>query len=127
MKTISETHTFSQNDFDRFADISGDDNPIHVDPAFAAQMRFGRTVAHGMLLASVIWSMVRRHLRDTGCQLSQSLMFPNPAYAGEALNFTVSVENVTSDHLTLGIRVARLADGVVTCQGSTEFALGERA
>ena len=42
--------TFSQSDFDRFAALSGDDNPIHVDPEFAARSKFGRTVAHGMFL-----------------------------------------------------------------------------
>ena len=46
--------TFTQRDFDRFAALSGDDNPIHVDPAFAARTRFGRTVCHGMLLYSTI-------------------------------------------------------------------------
>ena len=41
---------FSQSDFDRFAALSGDDNPIHVNPEFAARSRFGRPVCHGMLL-----------------------------------------------------------------------------
>ena len=46
--------TFGQRDFDRFAALSGDDNPIHVDPEFAGRTRFGRTVCHGMLLYSTI-------------------------------------------------------------------------
>ena len=44
--------------FDRFARLSGDDNPIHVDPAFSARTRFGRTVAHGMLLYGRVWAMI---------------------------------------------------------------------
>ena len=36
--------TLTQGDFDAFATLSGDDNPIHVDPAFAARTRFGRTL-----------------------------------------------------------------------------------
>jgi acyl-CoA synthetase (AMP-forming)/AMP-acid ligase II len=46
--------SFTQEDFDRFADLSGDNNPIHVDPEFSAHTHFGRTVAHGMLLYSTI-------------------------------------------------------------------------
>lgn len=45
---------FTQEDFDRFARLTGDNNPIHVDPQFSARTRFGRTVAHGMLLYSTI-------------------------------------------------------------------------
>ncbi len=47
-------HRFSQDDFDRFAALTGDDNPIHVDPEFSARTRFGKIVAHGMLLYGMI-------------------------------------------------------------------------
>ena len=49
---------FSQRDFDRFAILSGDDNPIHVDPKFASRTRFGRTVAHGMFLYSHVCAVL---------------------------------------------------------------------
>lgn len=122
---ISEIHAPSQADFDRFARLSGDDNPIHVDPAFAARTRFGRTVSHGMLLASILWGMLHRHLAGAGRQLSQSLMFPNPAFADEALRFTATVEHAAEDRVALAIRVARVADDAVTCEGRVEFALGD--
>ena len=48
------TRTFTQRDYDRFAALSGDDNPIHVDPEFARTTRFGRTLCHGMLLYSTL-------------------------------------------------------------------------
>jgi len=121
---ITEVYSPSQTDFDRFARISGDDNPIHVDPAFAARTRFGRTVAHGMFLSSILWSMVRRHLPRAGRQLSQSLKFPNPAFAGEALRFAVRVENIAVDRVTLAFSVTRVMDGTVTCEGNTEFETG---
>ena len=46
--------SFSQADFHRFARLSGDHNPIHVDPDYAAGTRFGATVSHGMLLFSAV-------------------------------------------------------------------------
>lgn len=122
---ITEIYTPSQADFDRFALLSGDDNPIHVDPFFAGRTRFGRTVAHGMLLLSILWGMLHRHLRDTGRQLSHSLMFPNPSYAGEALRFTATVEQAGSGRIALAVLVERVADGAVTCEGRVEFAAGD--
>src|SRR5688500_2787 len=55
MTTYSLVRSLSQAEFDLFARISGDNNPIHVDPEFSARTRFGRTVSHGMLLYTVLW------------------------------------------------------------------------
>ena len=52
--------TPTQDAFDRFAALSGDDNPIHVDPDFSARTRFGRTVSHGMLIYSRVWALAGR-------------------------------------------------------------------
>ncbi len=123
-KFIQEDHTPTQTDFDRFARISGDDNPIHVDPAFAARTRFGRTVAHGMFLSSVLWSMIHRHLPQAGRQLAQELKFPNPAFAGEALRFAVTVEDHSAARVALSFSVTRIADGAVTCEGNAAFETG---
>lgn len=78
---------FAQEQFDEFARLSGDTNPIHVDPAFAAKTRFGRTVAHGMFLFSVMNAeLARRGL--TGFT-HQDLMFSGPTYAGEPMTLTL--------------------------------------
>ena len=118
---ISEVRALGQADFDRFARISGDDNPIHVDPAFSARTRFGRTVSHGMLLYSVLWGLVQRHLPVVR-QVSQTLMFPNPAYADEPLRFTATVESAAAGTATVAMRITRVADGAVTCEGRAELA-----
>ncbi len=81
-----------QSDFDRFAALSGDDNPIHVDPAFSAQTKFGRTVAHGMLLYSLVCGVLGDQLPGPGTlQLEQELMFPYPTYVGEQVSLQVKV------------------------------------
>lgn len=121
---VSEVHVPAQADFDRFARVSGDDNPIHVDQDFAARTRFGRTVAHGMFLSSILWSMIHRHLPDAGRQLSQNLTFPNPAFADEALRFTVNVEKIAAREIALAFSVTRTADGAIACQGNTAFEIG---
>jgi acyl dehydratase len=43
-------HRLSQRVVERYAELSGDFNPIHVDPSYAAKTPFGRTVAHGPLV-----------------------------------------------------------------------------
>ncbi|MCB9135880.1 MAG: MaoC family dehydratase [Anaerolineales bacterium] len=84
------THTFTQADFDRFAALTGDDNPIHVDPAFAARTRFGKTVAHGMFLYSHLCAALTRFFPGYE-QVEQEMMFPNPTFAGEPVTFHLTV------------------------------------
>ncbi|MBO6763626.1 MaoC/PaaZ C-terminal domain-containing protein [Maricaulis sp.] len=113
--------TFTQADFDAFAALSGDDNPIHVDPDFSARTRFGRTVAHGALLCSVLRGLVEE-IVPGGRQIRQSTMYPAPSPAGEALRFEAETTSETAGWITLALTVTRLADGEVTCRGETEVA-----
>ena len=121
--SIRVRRTFTQVEFDRFAELSGDDNPIHVDPAFSAATRFGRTVAHGMLLYSALWGLVRRSFPHA-VQDSQSLMFPAPTYAGDPMRLEIDVlERSTDGALDLAVRVVAELDSTVTLEGRTRIRL----
>lgn len=112
----------TQADFDRFAQISGDTNPIHIDPEFSARTRFGRTVSHGMLLYTVIWGLVQKHYPGAR-QISQDLMFPSPAYADERLRFEISELETSSGEKTLSAKVTRAADSALVLDGQTTIAM----
>lgn len=105
--------TFSQLDFDRFAALSGDDNPIHVDAAFAANSRFGRPVAHGLLLISVLHGLIER-LRPGARIVQMAVIFPAPTFAGEAMHFRAAAGE---DGVTIALSVRREAGGTLTCEG----------
>jgi 3-hydroxybutyryl-CoA dehydratase len=120
---FSETRSLTQADFDLFARVSGDDNPIHVDPAFSARTRFGRTVSHGMLLYTVLWGLMRKHVPNAR-QATQALMFPAPAFADEPLVFSASVEEARSDSARLAFRIVRAADGEIVCEAASDLLIG---
>ena len=86
---LIESYIFTQSEFDRFAALSGDDNPIHVDPEFAAGSRFGRTVAHGMLLYSRLSGVLGRAFPGWR-QKEVELMFPAPTFTGVEVCFDIS-------------------------------------
>ncbi|MGE5145227.1 MAG: MaoC/PaaZ C-terminal domain-containing protein [Candidatus Eiseniibacteriota bacterium] len=123
---IRAYRVFTQADFDRFAEISGDDNPIHVDPVFSAETRFGRTVAHGMLLYSALWALISRHFPGA-VQETQDLMFPAPTYANERMRLEIDVvARPAADVLDLAARVVAERDGMVTLDGRTRIRVNGR-
>lgn len=116
-QVITHQRTFTQQDFNTFAQLSGDDNPIHVDPVFSAATRFGRTVSHGMLLYGVICGVLSAHF-PSARQVEQELLFPNPTYAGEEITVRLEVTEVLADQAQAWIQTTiQRADGVITCDG----------
>ena len=75
-----------------FADVSGDTNPMHLDPGFGGLTRFGGPIAHGMLSASFISAVIGTRLPGPGAiYLSQSLRFTAPVRAGDVITARVEV------------------------------------
>jgi acyl dehydratase len=117
MIELRQTWTPTQDEFDRFARVSGDDNPIHVDPEFSARTAFGRTVSHGMLIYTKLWGMVRA-AQPGAVALRQTMMFPNPAFAGENVKLVVDGDLPG----TVAMRACRVSDNAEVFVGEAEVA-----
>ena len=52
------THTLTQNDIKKFVELTGDDNKIHIDTKYASTTSFKKPIAHGMLGASFISTII---------------------------------------------------------------------
>ena len=89
------TRTIEQSDIQAFADVTGDHNPVHVDESFAQTTRFGRRIAHGMLTASLISSVLANKLPGEGSvYLTQTLQFVAPVYPGDEVTARVTVTDI---------------------------------
>lgn len=92
------TKTIEQADIQAFANATGDHNPVHVDEAFAETTRFGRTIAHGMLSASLISAVLANKLPGAGSiYLGQSLQFVAPVFPGDEITARVTVKEIRED------------------------------
>src|ERR1041384_4087333 len=92
------TKTINDADVDAFADVTGDHNPIHVDEAFAKTTRFGRRIAHGMLTASLISSVLANKLPGEGSvYLGQTLQFVTPVFPGDEVTARVIIKEIRED------------------------------
>lgn len=116
----------TQEDFNRFAELSGDDNPIHVDPVFAAKTHFGGTVSHGMLLYSCLSGAIQHHFPGAR-QLRHEMMFPTGTLAGEEIVIRITVHEIAAarDEAVLDVTTIR-PNGEPGLQGRTLIKLGEK-
>lgn len=72
---------FSQKDVEEFARVTGDNNPVHIDPEYAAKTIFKRPIMHGMLGASLFSKVFGTMFPGEGTiYLKQSLNFLKPMY-----------------------------------------------
>jgi acyl dehydratase len=93
-----------------YADITGDHNPLHFDPEFAAATRFGRLVVQGGLTTGLLHALVATDLPGPGTVfLSQNWKFTAPVYIGDTITAEATVLSVhESKPVTqLAIRVWR--------------------
>jgi len=96
--SASLTKTITDADIRAFAELSGDRNPIHLDDEYAATTRFGRRIAHGMLAASLISTVLGTELPGVGTvYLSQNSQFVAPVYPGDTVTARVTVRMIRDD------------------------------
>ena len=82
----------------KFADVSGDYNPIHLDEEFAKNTRFGKRIAHGMLSGAFISAVLGYELKERKIvYLSQSLKFTAPVFIGDTVTATATVTKIRED------------------------------
>lgn len=84
--------TISESDVYLYAGISGDFNPAHVNAVEAEKGMFGERIAHGMLTASFISTVLGTHLPGPGTiYLGQELSFKRPVKFGDTIEAKVEV------------------------------------
>ena len=87
--------TMTDADIVMFAGISGDTNPIHLNEEFSGGTVFESRIAHGMLTASLISTVIGTKLSGPGCiYLSQTLNFKAPVKASDTVTARVTIREI---------------------------------
>jgi len=89
---------FSQKDVEEFARVTGDNNPVHLNPEYAAKTMFKRPIMHGMLGASLFSKVFGTLFPGEGTiYLKQSLNFLKPMYVDTPYVAEFTVKEVIPD------------------------------
>ena len=100
--TVGMSSTYSKTvteaDIVKFAEVSGDTNPLHLDDAFAKTTRFKERIAHGMLSAGFISTILGTRLPGPGSiYMSQSLRFTAPVKIGDTVTARAEIIDICVD------------------------------
>ena len=115
----SLTKQITESDVLRFAEVTGDRNPIHLDPEYASKTRFKERIAHGMLTASLISAVISTRLLGPGnIYVSQSLEFKAPVKLGDVIQAEVELIEKIPDKNRVRLKTTcRNQDGTVVIDG----------
>ena len=111
--------TFTRDDVEAYARITGDNNPLHFDEAFAQQTKFGRLVVHGGLTSGILNALVAEDLPGPGTVfMSQNLRYVAPVFIGDTITGEVELLEVHATKPVTRIRaIVRRQDGQVVLEG----------
>jgi len=85
----------TQKDINRYAEASGDFNPIHIDEAFAAKTPLGGTIAHGMLILAYVSEMMTEAFGESWVEGGKlSVRFKAPARPGDTITTSGKIDSI---------------------------------
>ena len=123
---IGETQSFtrfvSESDVKGFAEVTGDDNPIHLDAEYAATTRFGQPIVHGVLLLGLVSKVLGRDFPGHGSiAVSMSVKWLRPVPVGSEVEIQVKVVEKIDARKHVRARIAGYVGGKMCLGGEAVF------
>ena len=116
--TAVYSRTITESDIVLFCGISGDTNPIHLNKEYAARTRFKGTIAHGMLSASLISTVLGTKLPGPGAiYISQNCRFRAPVRAGDTVIARATVTDLVPQKTRASLETTCTVAGQVVIEG----------
>ena len=108
----SRTMTVTAEQVRKYAEITGDYNPLHFDEEFVARTKFGKLVAQGGLTTGILHALVAMDMPGPGTVfLSQNWKFTAPVYIGDTITADAEVLSVHATKPVCQLRIAIRRDG----------------
>jgi 3-hydroxybutyryl-CoA dehydratase len=118
--TASFEKVLGDDEVERFAELSGDVNPAHLDEAFARTTRLGARVVHGMLTASLVSAVLGCRLPGPGCLfVSQTTHFRAPVRPGDTVSARVVLARLDPQRQFAAFDTACTVGETTVLDGST--------
>ena len=119
--------TVTEADIVMFAGVSGDTNPVHINQQFAEGTMFKGRIAHGMLSASFISTVVGTRLPGPGCiYINQNLRFRAPVKAGDTVVARATVKEILPERRRVVLTTVCTVGETVVIDGEATMMVANR-
>lgn len=116
--SFSTTRFLSAEDVLTFANLTGDDNPIHVDAEYASKTRFGKPIVHGVLLLGIISKVLGKDFPGHGSiAVAISCRFLRPVPVGSEVTVEIKINEKVDKHKHVKGRVYIYHEGRIAMGG----------
>jgi len=127
-QTAELRRTVTEHDVEAFAAVTGDDNPVHLDEAYAAATPFKGRIAHGMLSAGYISAVLGTRLPGPGAiYVSQTLSFRRPVRIGDEVTAEVKVTAIDPARSRVSFTTQCVVAGKTVVEGEAVVVVPRRA
>ena len=111
----------TREDVLEFAELSGDNNPLHIDPDFGAQSQFKKNIVHGMFVGSLFSALVGMHCPGRqALYMSQTLQFRKPIFYGDNVIVRGTVVEKSDSIKIVTLKTEILRNGEVMLSGEAK-------
>ncbi len=127
-QSASFAKTITEADILLFAAVSGDTNPVHINAEAAAASIFKERIAHGMLSASLISTVLGTKLPGAGTiYLGQSLKFKAPVKIGQTVTATLVVTALDPARKRATLSTTCIVEGKTVIEGEATVMVQSRS
>ena len=102
---FEDSVTFTREQVMKFAELTGDVNPIHVDDEFAAKSNYGRTIVHGTLAGSAFSRILSTVFPGPGSiAIHRESLFIRPVFTDQPYKILIRVSSLDEETKTVHMK-----------------------
>ena len=125
--TSSYEKTVTAKDIEAFAAVTGDTNPVHLDAEYAATTPFKARIAHGMISAGIISTVLGTQLPGPGCiYLDQQIKFRAAVFIDDTVVATVIVEDINQRRGRVSLKTQCFVNGKLVADGMASMMVDKK-
>lgn len=125
--TSSYEKTITASAIEAYAVITGDTNPVHLDADYAANTPFKARIAHGMMSAGLISTVLGTQMPGPGCiYLDQQIKFRAPVYINDTVVATVTIEDINQRRGRVSLKTQCFVNGKLVADGTASMMVDKK-